>query len=268
MASATSKASGWSATIAVRRARSCGHSAGRMGRTGNEVARVGRDTSAPCPGDGPWATSAPAPQRAGARADTGGMSRRVPLTGAAAAHRAALWRIAAAQLAGDDETAADAARELAPLLDAPLGVVLAACADAVADVLLGWADDLGLNPACLAEMAWGQLQDRTDMAGRLLLTTAASVLFSCDPTGEAGSPHEHCTPWPEARELTPTTDAAHGAILDGAVHTAERHLPTPIPAALVRATPALLAQLVWGRSGPNPDRMQQLLAAATTPTAG
>lgn len=190
------------------------------------------------------------------------MARRPLLSPARRARRAAFYAIADAQLHGDDALAARAATVIAPLLDAPLAEVLAECTDVIADLLAGWADDLALNPACLAEMAWGQLQDRTDVAGKLLLTTAASVLFSCDPTGEAGAPHEHCTPWPATLIVVPTTDAADGAILDGARHTAERHLPGAIPAALCRATPPLLAQLVWGRSGPNPLRLRELLDEA------
>ncbi|KUL25513.1 hypothetical protein ADL15_40630 [Actinoplanes awajinensis subsp. mycoplanecinus] len=171
--------------------------------------------------------------------------------------------MAEARLTDDSAGASLALHALMPLAsDHPTRTVIVAV-DAVADAVVEWSDELGKNPACMAETCFTMLHGQLAPPERLLLFAAYQTLLAIDPTGEAGSPHQVCHPWPPHAGVASLATAAQGGVLQQALTAASQtHGLEQHPAlVLCNAAPEVLTQILWGRSRSDPEQMGRLLAA-------
>ncbi|MFI1992895.1 hypothetical protein [Actinoplanes sp. NPDC020271] len=182
----------------------------------------------------------------------------------AAAWRA-LWEIVDGRLLNDSFKCSQAAMVLMPYASEHPASVLVVAVDAVTDTLAAWGDDLGKNPACLAETAFSMLHGQLQPSERLLLLAAEQTLMAQDPTGEAGRPHPVCRPWPAQTPVVSLAAAGGGQVLQQAIEAASQtHGLAEQPViGIINAAPGVLTNVLWGLSRSNPDRMRELLDART-----
>ncbi|GLY06930.1 MULTISPECIES: hypothetical protein [Actinoplanes] len=173
----------------------------------------------------------------------------------------AFWELAEGRLINDALKTDRAMGTLAPFMaEHPAGLIVAAT-DAVADTVVEWADELGKNPACIAETAFNMLHSQLQPPERLVLLAASQTLLAQDPTGEAGSPHQVCHPWPADAAVTSLATVGGGEVLRQALTAASQTHgmeQQPVPA-LINAVPGVLTNILWGRSKADPDRMRDLI---------
>ncbi|BCJ48422.1 hypothetical protein GCM10010168_76520 [Actinoplanes ianthinogenes] len=173
----------------------------------------------------------------------------------------ALWEIVEGRLTEDSLRSAQAATSLMPYVqDHPAHLIVVAV-DAIVDTIVEWADQIGKNPACLAETCFTMLHAQSDPPARLLLLAASQTLLAVDPTGEAGTPHPVCHPWPPHATVASLATAGGGEVLRQMLEAAQQThgLEQQPVLVVINTAPAVLTNVLWGQSGSNPDRMRQLL---------
>ncbi|GAA4608075.1 hypothetical protein BJY16_006657 [Actinoplanes octamycinicus] len=183
-----------------------------------------------------------------------------PDQGTAAAWRA-LWAIVEGRLTEDSLRSAQAAASLMPYASEHPAHLLVVAVDAIVDTIVGWADEIGKNPACMAEVCFDMLHGQLQPPERLLLLGAGQTLLAVDPTGEAGSPHPVCHPWPPQAAVASLGTAGGGEVLRQALAAAaQTHGMEQQPVlVLINAAPTVLTNVLWGYSRSDPDRMRVLL---------
>lgn len=172
------------------------------------------------------------------------------------------WQLADSRLLNDQAGGLLATQQLISRFSSqhPAALMIAAV-DAVADTLVEWADDLGKNPACMAEVSFNMLHSQLKPPERLLLFAASETLLAQDSTGEAGSPHPVCHPWPADAAVMSMAYAGQGEVLRKAIEAAPHthgleQQPVPV---LCFSVPEVLTHLLWGLSRSDPDRMRELI---------
>jgi len=181
-----------------------------------------------------------------------------------ATYRAGLWQIAYGRVTDSSGTqSALGMVGCADLVQKGLAAVLAAATDAIIDALILFADATAVNPACLAEtILAAPVFDGWPAPSRFLAVAAHQALAAADPTGESGSPHETCHPWPPSTIAPSLATASDGVIFATAISAAQQfpdlvHQPA---LALTMAAPEVLTQLTWARLDGDPDRFVATLA--------
>jgi hypothetical protein len=179
------------------------------------------------------------------------MTMPLKLNGRRAAYHTAIWRMAWGNEA--DHSGVELSRGLLackPLLAEGIASVVTACVDTVIAEFVEWGDAWERNPACLARATWGNIGESFNDAGKVVLFSALNTLMMADPHQESSAPHDLCRAWPEDATFPSLTDAAGGA---GVLRTLEWMAKYPELEAnpdveILRATPKILAQVVWAQA--------------------
>lgn len=150
---------------------------------------------------------------------------------------------------------------LVPLASQDPDQMLVVAVDTVVDALVEWADELGRNPACMAEAAFNALHERLSPPERLVLLAVEQTLMADDPTGEAGTPHETCSPWPEEAAVSSLATAGGGQVLRLALGAAgQTHGMEENPGLVVSTTtPGILVHLALAWSAGSSERLREIV---------